>query len=54
MEGVPDENAVSKAANLAVFDAAGNEVKFGDLFKNKKTIVVFIRTSHRGAWCFTA
>ncbi|GJE89554.1 AhpC/TSA antioxidant enzyme family protein [Phanerochaete sordida] len=43
MEGIPDESTVAKAAELSVFDSTGSQVKFGDLFKDKKTIVVFIR-----------
>ena len=45
MEGIPDEISISKAAELTVFDSAGKEVKFGDLFEDKKTILVFIRAS---------
>lgn len=50
MEGIPDENAVAKAAELYVFDSEGRQVKFGDLFKDKKTILVFIREYSWFVW----
>lgn len=43
MEGIPDEQSISAAAEFKLLDASGKEVRFGDLFKEKKTIVVFIR-----------
>ncbi|EKM61529.1 uncharacterized protein PHACADRAFT_190701 [Phanerochaete carnosa HHB-10118-sp] len=43
MEGIPDESAISKAAELTVLDLTGQNVKFGDLFEDKKIVVIFIR-----------
>lgn len=41
---LPDQATVAKAAALNVFDAEGNQLSFGSLFRDQKTIVVFIRT----------
>ena len=40
---LPDKEQIAKAVELTVFDANGGKVKFGDLVKERKTIVVFIR-----------
>ncbi|EGN93577.1 hypothetical protein SERLA73DRAFT_78458 [Serpula lacrymans var. lacrymans S7.3] len=40
---VPQANAISQAAQLEVLDANGNSVRFGSLFEDTTTIVVFIR-----------
>ncbi|KAI0362497.1 hypothetical protein OH77DRAFT_1416770 [Trametes cingulata] len=40
---LPSPEAIQKAAALNVFDESGKEVTFGSLFKDQKTIVVFIR-----------
>ncbi|KAI0707772.1 AhpC/TSA antioxidant enzyme-domain-containing protein [Earliella scabrosa] len=40
---LPDQATVAKAAALNVFDAEGNQLSFGSLFRDQKTIVVFIR-----------
>ncbi|PSS02369.1 hypothetical protein PHLCEN_2v4062 [Hermanssonia centrifuga] len=42
---LPDADAIAQASNLAVYDLDGKEVKFGDLFKEQKTIVIFIRSA---------
>lgn len=43
MDDRPDEKALSAAANFSILDSSGNRVNFGDIYKEKKTIVVFIR-----------
>lgn len=43
MDDRPDEKALGTAANFTILDASGNKVNFGDIYKEKKTIVVFIR-----------
>ena len=43
MDNIPDEKSVSAGANLPVYDASGSKIKFGELFREHKTIVVFIR-----------
>ncbi|KJA19195.1 hypothetical protein HYPSUDRAFT_144043 [Hypholoma sublateritium FD-334 SS-4] len=40
---IPDAQSISEAAELEVFGAEGEKVKFGDLIEDRKTIVVFIR-----------
>ncbi|KAG6915938.1 hypothetical protein DXG01_009204 [Tephrocybe rancida] len=40
---IPDDKALSNAANLEVLDSQGNKVAFSSIFKEQKTIVVFIR-----------
>ncbi|KAJ3557469.1 hypothetical protein NM688_g1460 [Phlebia brevispora] len=40
---LPDTEHVSRAAEMTVYDVTGNKVLFGDLIKEHKTIVVFIR-----------
>lgn len=32
-----------KLRNIVVYDESGNEVKFGDIYKEQKTIIVFTR-----------
>lgn len=39
---IPDAQSIIEAAELEVFGAEGEKVKFGDLIKDRKTIVVFI------------
>ncbi|KAI0822744.1 AhpC/TSA antioxidant enzyme-domain-containing protein [Trametes gibbosa] len=39
----PSQDELTKAAALSVFDNAGKEVTFGSLFRDQKTVVVFIR-----------
>lgn len=34
-----------KIRDRVVFDGMGNQIKFADIYKNQKTIVVFIRVS---------
>lgn len=41
-KAIPDAEALSKAAELDVFDVNGEKVKFGELIKDRKTVVVFI------------
>ena len=38
-----DKATLEKASDIEIFDASGTKVKFGSLFQDKKTIVVFIR-----------
>lgn len=38
------EEVIAAAAEISLFDASGNKIKFGSLFELQKTIVVFIRT----------
>ncbi|KAF4612413.1 hypothetical protein D9613_004593 [Agrocybe pediades] len=40
---VPDVQSIANAQELEIFDVNGSKVKFGSLFHDKKTIVVFIR-----------
>ncbi|KAF8954544.1 AhpC/TSA antioxidant enzyme-domain-containing protein [Flammula alnicola] len=40
---VPYEKTIAEAAELEVFDIKGEKVKFGSLFKDEKTVIVFIR-----------
>jgi len=40
---VPDAQALSEASKLTVYDSSGKEVEFGSLFRDRKTILVFIR-----------
>ncbi|KAF8194092.1 AhpC/TSA antioxidant enzyme-domain-containing protein [Pholiota molesta] len=40
---IPDAETLSKAAELEVYDVKGEKVKFGELIKDRKTVVVFIR-----------
>lgn len=41
---LPDSANLVRASGMSVYDAAGKEVPFGSLYKDKKTIIVFIRT----------
>ena len=34
-----------KLKDKVVFDGMGNAIKFGDIYKNQKTIIIFIRVS---------
>jgi len=34
-----------KVRDLVVYDSMGNEIKFGDIYKKQKTIIVFVRVS---------
>ena len=38
-----EEDTLSKASEILVYDADGKAVKFGELYSAKETIVVFIR-----------
>ncbi|KAF8621930.1 hypothetical protein AX15_007396 [Amanita polypyramis BW_CC] len=40
---IPDQETLSKASELTVYNSKGEEVKFGSLFEHSKTVVVFIR-----------
>lgn len=40
---LPDEEHVSQAAEMPVYDSEGVKMLFGELFKEQKTVVVFIR-----------
>jgi hypothetical protein len=41
-KAIPDENTITEAAELEVFDVNGDKVKFGSIFAEEKTLVVFI------------
>ena len=43
---IPDEQTLSRASDLTIYDSKGEGVKFGSLFEKDKTLVVFVRTSH--------
>jgi len=47
-KAIPDENTITEAAELEIFDVKGDKVKFGSIFV-EKTIVVFIRHFFCGA-----
>ena len=36
-----------KLRDKVVYDGQGNKIKFGDIYKRQKTIVVFVRVSKR-------
>ena len=38
-----DAKALETATDIHVFNSKGEKVRFGDVFSNQKTIVVFIR-----------
>ena len=40
---LPSPDVLAAAAALNVYDDTGKEISFGSLFKDHKTIVVFIR-----------
>jgi hypothetical protein len=40
----------AKARDMFVLDEGGNKIKFGDIYKHQKTIVVFTRVCYLG--CF--
>ncbi|TFK32567.1 AhpC/TSA antioxidant enzyme-domain-containing protein [Crucibulum laeve] len=40
---LPNEESISNAADLNVFDGKGDKLKFGSIFERQKTVVVFIR-----------
>ncbi|PPQ92480.1 hypothetical protein CVT25_010425 [Psilocybe cyanescens] len=42
---LPDQERMEEAAELDIFDIEGNKIKFGALFKEQKTIVVFIKAT---------
>lgn len=39
-----DAQTLETAADIRVFDSQGGEVRFGDIFVDSKTVIVFIRT----------
>jgi hypothetical protein len=41
-KAIPDAETLSKGAELEVYDVKGEKVKFGELIKDRKTVVVFI------------
>lgn len=41
---IPDADTLAKASELNVQDVKGETVSFGSIFKDRKTIVVFIRS----------
>jgi len=50
-KALPDEKVISEASNIDILDSKGEKVKFGSLFEQQRTIVVFIRMSHK-SHCF--
>lgn len=42
LKALPDDTTIAEVSNLDVFDVNGDKVKFGSIFENQKTIVVFI------------
>jgi len=40
---IPSDEIIAQAAELEVFDVQGGKVRFGSLYQEQKTIVVFIR-----------
>lgn len=40
---IPSAETIQEAAKLEIFDEDGHTLKFGTLFSEQKTIVVFIR-----------
>ncbi len=43
---IPDIKTLEMAAAVEVFTESGGQVQFGSIFKDTKTIVVFVRTWH--------
>lgn len=43
---IPDEQTLSRVSDLLIYNSKGEEVKFGSLFEENKTVVVFVRTFH--------
>jgi len=43
LQRVPDAASLENAINLEIHDEAGNSLKFGSLFEDRRTIIVFIR-----------
>lgn len=41
--GLPSEEKITQAADMPVYDSQGNKVQFGDIFKDQRSVVVFIR-----------
>jgi hypothetical protein len=39
-----DAKTLEAAADIYVFDSHGGQIRFGDIFADRRTIVVFIRT----------
>ena len=50
---LPEPELIKRAAEVEVLDKQGDKVRFGDLFRDQTTIVVFIRAS-RGPLRFVA
>ncbi|KAF8712463.1 hypothetical protein AX14_013071 [Amanita brunnescens Koide BX004] len=46
---IPDQQTLSRASDLIIYNSTGEEVKFGSLFEAHKTIVVFVRHFFCGA-----
>jgi len=46
---IPDEQTLSRASDLTIYDSKGEGVKFGSLFEKDKSVVVFIRHFFCGA-----
>ncbi|KAF8167139.1 AhpC/TSA antioxidant enzyme-domain-containing protein [Crassisporium funariophilum] len=49
LKAVPDAKTIVEASELEVFDSKGDKVKFGSIFEEGKTVVVFIRHFFCGA-----
>ncbi|CAL1693844.1 unnamed protein product [Somion occarium] len=43
LSALPRQDLLEKASDVIIYDSTGKAVKFGDLFKERETIVVFIR-----------
>ena len=43
----PETNVnFEKIRDLFVFDGYGNKIRFGDIYKKQKTIIIFVRVSY--------
>jgi len=42
-KALPDDKIISEASDIDILNSKGEKVKFGSLFEQQKTIVVFIR-----------
>ncbi|PFH47210.1 hypothetical protein AMATHDRAFT_77308 [Amanita thiersii Skay4041] len=49
-KAIPDESTLNQASELTIYNSKGEEVKFGTLFNEEKTIVIFIRHFFCGAY----
>lgn len=47
----PGQPLAPAVAELPVLDAAGRPLRFGELFRTRRAVVVFVRVSRRRAGC---